>query len=105
MMDASELPEKAREVDAMRDIVVVCEVTKKPFRIIKQEIVFYQKHDLPLPRRHPDQRHTERMQLRNPWKLWERSCVRCGEGIQTSYAPERKEEVLCGACYNKEVYG
>ena len=105
MIEASALPENASEVDGTKDLVVICEITKRPFRMIKQEIAFYQKHNLPLPRRHPDQRHRERMQLRTPRKLWERNCSRCGANIQTSYAPERKEEVLCEKCYNQEVYG
>jgi len=49
-------------------------VSKKPFRIIKEELDFYRKHNLPIPRKHPDERHRERMKLRNPRKLFERIC-------------------------------
>jgi hypothetical protein len=49
-------------------------VSGKPFRIIKQELEFYRKHNLPIPRRHPDVRHADRMKMRNPRKLWERLC-------------------------------
>jgi len=34
------------------------------FRIVDQELEFYRKHNLPIPRLHPDQRHFERLQLR-----------------------------------------
>jgi len=44
------------------------------FRIIPQELEFYRKHNLPIPRKHPDQRHLDRMKLRNPRKLFERIC-------------------------------
>jgi CxxC-x17-CxxC domain-containing protein len=79
-------------------------MTKKPFRIIPQELDFYRKHNLPIPRRHPNQRHLDRMSLRNPRKLYTRKCDKCGKEIQTTYAPERTEIVYCEECYNKEVY-
>jgi hypothetical protein len=91
--------------------VVICEVSKKPFRLIPQEIEFYKKHNLPLPTKHPDVRHAERMKLRNPRKLFERKCAKCWIDIKTSYAPDpdvsgasRPEIVYCEACYNKEIY-
>jgi hypothetical protein len=41
-----------------------CTVTGKLYRLIPQEIAFYIKHNIPLPRKHPDQRHLERLALR-----------------------------------------
>jgi hypothetical protein len=83
---------------------IECEVTKKPFRIIKAELQFYREQNLPLPRRHPDQRHRDRMMLRNPRKLWDRNCMKCQKAIKTTYAPERPEIIYCEECYLKEVY-
>ncbi|MCX6808022.1 MAG: hypothetical protein NTZ80_04510 [Patescibacteria group bacterium] len=83
---------------------IECEITKKPFRIIKQELDFYRKHNLPLPRRHPDQRHKDRLSLRNPRKLWSRICNKCNIPIQTSYSPDRPETVYCEKCYLETVY-
>ncbi len=77
---------------------------KRPFKIIKQELEFYRKMRLPVPRFHPDERHRRRMALRNPRKLWKRNCGQCGKEIQTTYAPERPEIVYCEECYLKEVY-
>lgn len=84
--------------------VIICEVSGKPFRLIQQEIEFYKKHNLPLPTKHPDVRHAERMKLRNPRKLRDRKCAKCWVDIQTTYAPERPEIVYCESCYNKEIY-
>ncbi len=84
--------------------IIICEVSGKPFRLIPQEIEFYKKHNLPLPTKHPDIRHAERMALRNPRKLRDRKCAKCGADIKTSYSPERKEIVYCEQCYNKEIY-
>jgi hypothetical protein len=50
--------------DDILKMAVLCEVSNKPFRITPQELAFYRKHQIPLPRKHPDIRHEERMNLR-----------------------------------------
>lgn len=85
--------------------IVICETTKKPFRLVKQELDFYKKYWLPLPTKHPNQRHKERFEQVNPRKLRDRKCTKCSKDIKTSYAPERPEIIYCESCYNKEVYG
>ncbi len=113
---ASKLPERIEDIpDDILNWAVECEATGKPFRIISQELEFYRKHHLPIPRRHPDQRHLDRMALRNPRKLFERTCdcLDCAKNNATSdgkpakflttYSPERPEKVYCEACYAKEV--
>jgi len=84
--------------------ILLCEVSGKPYKIIPQELKFYKEHNLPLPRKCPRQRHQERMALRHPRKLWNRTCAKCNASIQTTYAPGRPEIVYCEACYLKEVY-
>ncbi|MDD2870791.1 MAG: hypothetical protein PHS49_02275 [Candidatus Gracilibacteria bacterium] len=74
------------------------------YRIIKQELEFYRKHNLPIPKRHPDQRHLDRMKLRNTRKLYDRKCDKCGVDMKTTYSPERPEIIYCESCYEKEVY-
>jgi len=47
---------KEKKPDILEKIVnyaIICEVSNKPFRITKQEIEFYIKHNLPLPTKHP----------------------------------------------------
>ncbi len=97
-LDISKIP------DDILNRAVECDITKKPFRIIKQELEFYRKHNLPIPKRHPDQRHLDRMALRNPRKLFDRKCAKCGKDIKTTYNPDRKEIVYCEECYEKSVY-
>ena len=79
-------------------------MTKKPFKVIKQELVFYIENHLPIPTKHPDQRHKERMALRNPRELHERICPECKKQMITTYGPERPEKVVCEECYRKLVY-
>ena len=98
------IPEDIREVhDDICQKVLRCEVTGRHYKIIPQELKFYRKMKLPIPRRCPDQRHMERLKLHNPYKLWARKCAKCAADIQTSYSPDRPEIVYCEQCYNAEV--
>ncbi len=104
IIPASKLPDDIAKIpDDILNWAIECEVTWKPFRIIKQELEFYRKYNLPIPRRHPDQRHLDRMSLRNPRKLFERTCDKCQKDILTTYSPERSEIVYCEECYNNTV--
>jgi hypothetical protein len=84
------------------------------FKIIPEELSFYRRMNLPLPRLCPNCRHYERLKQRNPLKLWRRRCMctqpthqhgtgKCSNEFETSYAPDRKEVVYCEGCYNAEV--
>jgi hypothetical protein len=102
---AERLPDSIDDIpDDILNWAIKCEATGKPFRIIKQELAFYRKMRLPVPRLHPDERHRRRMALRNPRKLWKRECAKCGKEIQTTYSPERPEIVYCESCYLQTVY-
>jgi len=105
IISADKLPDNIKDIpDDILNRAIECEITKKPFRIIAQELEFYRKHNLPIPRRHPDQRHLDRMALRNPRKLFDRKCDKCKIDMKTTYTTDRPEIVYCEECYNKEVY-
>ncbi len=105
IIQGSDLPETIDPVrDDILEYAISCEVTGKLFRIIKQELDFYRREHLPIPRFHPEERHRRRMTLRAPYRLWDRSCAKCQKEIQTSYAPDRPEIVYCESCYLKDVY-
>jgi hypothetical protein len=100
-----EVPAVIGDVDGeIVDKVLHCEVTGKPYRIIKQELDFYRQLGVPVPRKCPDQRYLERFALRNGRKLWDRECAECSLEIQTSYSAEQSEKILCEECYLKAVY-
>jgi hypothetical protein len=66
IIPASKLPENIEEIpDDILNWAIRCSITNKPFRILKQELEFYRKHNLPIPKKHPDQRHLDRLALRN----------------------------------------
>lgn len=87
-----------------KNLVRVCEVTKKPFKLIPQELPFYERFKAPLPKRSPKQRHLDRLALRNPQRLWKRPCSNCSVELESTYSPDRPERVYCEACYLKTIY-
>lgn len=105
VVPGTSLPDTIAEVpDEILEWAVECEETRKPFKITKQELDFYRRMGLPVPRLHPDERHRRRELLRNPCTTWTRACAKCGKDMPTTYAPDRPETVYCEECYAREVY-
>ncbi len=82
---------------------IVCEVSKKPFRITKQEIDFYVKHDLPLPTKHPDVRHQDRVERKEGSVLHLIHCDECWEEILSVHLPWKWKKILCEKCFYKNM--
>jgi len=105
VIPAKKLPEDISDIpDDILNWAIECEHTKKPFRIVKQELEFYRKYKLPIPKLHPEERYKERIKSRNPRKLFMRKCDKCYIEMQTTYSPDRPEKVYCETCYNSEKY-
>lgn len=102
---ADRLPDTLADTpDDIANWAVLCPISRRPFKIVKQELEFYRTHQIPIPRLHPDERHRRRIAKRNPRKLWNRTCANCQKDIASTYAPERPEIVWCESCYLEEVY-
>ncbi len=132
-----ELPDAIQDVDdsIVHEVVGCAHVSSGgcnekcsfAFKIIPEELRFYKKMNLPLPRLCSNCRHFGRMERRNPIKLWHRRCMclspeslvkeggyrnnsqhfhkeeRCPNEFETPYAPDRKETIYCEQCYQSEV--
>jgi formylmethanofuran dehydrogenase subunit E len=61
--------------------------------------------DLPLPRKHPDIRHQERLEKRPKRQLYLSTCNKCSVEMLSVYEKEYTEKVYCEDCYQKEIYG
>lgn len=90
-------------------------------RILPQELEFYRRLNIPLPRLCINCRHRERLKKRNSVRLHSRQCMcdytvynntsphqhhplgRCLNEFETSYAPDRPEIVYCEQCYQAEI--
>ncbi len=91
-----------------------CVSCSKNYNIIPDELAFYKRENIPLPRKCPDCRYRRRFSLRLPRQSWFRQCMcdkgnhghegKCSNEFETSYAPERPEIIYCESCYQKEVY-
>jgi hypothetical protein len=125
------LPDSIDDVkDSILNEVLACIGCKRNYRIVLQELQFYRRMKIPLPRKCFYCRHQARVNFRNPFKLWHRKCAcvgstsspqagpgfvyqntvkhfhgdkECPNEFETSYAPERKEVVYCEQCYNSEI--
>ncbi len=101
------IPESIDEVEeSILNEVLVCIDCKRNYKIVPNELIFYKKMKIPIPRRCFYCRHGARLKKRNPYKLWHRKCMQdgCKNEFETSYAPERPEIVYCEKCYQAEVY-
>ena len=100
-----EIPDNIIDVkDDILEKVLKCEITGKAYRITKQELIYYRKLNIPIPRIAPLVRIKLRIQSLPPFKFFDRNCMKCGIEIETSYSPERPEIVYCEGCYNREIY-
>ncbi|MBI3335724.1 MAG: hypothetical protein HY001_04465, partial [Candidatus Portnoybacteria bacterium] len=123
---ANELSDTISEVsDSILNDIIECKKCTLPYRIIQQELAFYRKQNLPLPRLCIECRYKERIAWKNPFRLFHRSCQcagiksdngvyqntiehshktkHCPNEFETTYAPENPAIIYCERCYLLEV--
>ncbi len=134
-IEANDLPDDLKDVDdSILNKVIGClhkgqcdDQCTEAFKILPEELQFYKRNHIALPRLCPNCRHFQRLKKRNPLKLWHRVCMcdkgrasadsarpypagshahqgKCSNEFETSYAPDRPEIVYCEKCYQAEVY-
>ncbi|MDH4358512.1 MAG: hypothetical protein OEV37_00990 [Candidatus Berkelbacteria bacterium] len=106
-------PDANDEIEKCIKGIIKCEVSGKPFKIIPRELAQYIENKLQIPRKHPDVRYKERLDMFNKMNLYHRQCMceetehghssRCPNEFETTYAPDRPEKVYCESCYQKAV--
>jgi len=124
---AENLPDNIRDIsDDILKEVIGCAACGKAYRLTPQELAFYQKMIVPVPRHCFYCRLQEKMRDQpHPARLWKRKCQCAGQAsenevyknaadhfhninhcpneFETSYAPERPEIVYCEQCYQAEI--
>jgi len=126
---AADLPVNIKDVaDEITKAIIGCADEGKcndgctmAFRITPDELSFYRKMNLPLPRLCFNCRHWTRLRQRTPLKLWTRLCDcqrkgdyqntmehfheedPCPNEFETTFSPDQKEIVYCLACYQAEI--
>ncbi len=112
---STDIPDKIEDVSqSITKEVLACISCSRNYNIVENELLFYKKENLPIPRKCPTCRYKRRFDERPLRKLWHRSCMcdkaghdhtgDCNIEFETPYAPDRPEKVYCESCYNKEVY-
>ncbi len=99
-----EIPDNIKDVqDSITTEVFKCAHCERNYKITEQELFFYKRMNLPIPRICFYCRHQDRILRRGPIKFWDRSCDNCNKSITTNYAPDRPEIIYCEKCYQQEV--
>lgn len=99
-----DIPDHIRDVpDSITTEILKCLDCARNYKITEQELQFYRKMVLPIPRKCFYCRHRDRIRRRGPYKFWNRECANCKKEIVTNYSPDRPEIVYCEECYQKEV--
>ena len=115
-ISVNDIPDRIGDVDdTIIKEIFACSACNKNYNISQNELLFYKKENLPLPRKCPNCRYKRRFDMRPARRLWHRVCMCdrshthhtggvCEVEFETCYAPERPEQVYCEQCYQQEVY-
>jgi Zn ribbon nucleic-acid-binding protein len=75
----------------------------KEFKVIPQEMRFYELKKLPLPSHCPACRHKHRMALRSERQLYRRNCDCCKESMLSTYPKEAPYKIYCQKCFWENI--
>lgn len=104
-VDNWDIPDRIQDVNAdISGKVLTCEISGKKYQVIQQELGFYKRMNVPVPRRSPQQRHLDRLKERLVVHLYDRPCTKCGNPMKSAYPPERPGKVYCDKCYFETIY-
>ncbi len=105
-----DLPETIGDVsESILNEIIECEDKNNPdsvgaFRIIQNELNFYKKMNLPLPRACFSIRSLRRMNKRPKLHIIKRNCSKCSIEVETVYTENYAPIIYCEKCYQQEVY-
>jgi hypothetical protein len=102
-MSGEGLPETIGEVnESILKEIISCTTCDRKYKIASLEFDLLRKMNIPLPTRCLKCRENSRFAKLQMPKLYDRTCMKCGKEIRTSYAPERTEIIYCEKCYQGE---
>lgn len=103
-LQPNDIPDHINNIDdSITNEILKCIDCDRNYKITEQELFFYKRMNLPIPRKCFYCRHHDRILKRGPIKFWDRNCAHCNKQITTNYSPERPEIVYCESCYQQEV--
>ena len=81
-----------------------CRVCKIEYEIAPEDLIFYQKMDVPAPALCSTCRAKRRLAFRNERTLYRRGCALCSASIITMYHPKSPFTVYCNACWASDKW-
>lgn len=105
----TDLPQTISEVgdDITKEIISCAEADQEyspgAFKVTQQELLFYRKMDLPIPRLSYPARYMHRLHQRPSMKLVDRVCSNCHVDVKTVYTEDFAPVLYCESCYLSEV--
>jgi hypothetical protein len=90
--------------DTITKEILKCVECERNYKITEQELLFYRKMVLPIPRKCFFCRHRDRIKRRGPFKFFKRNCDKCSVETYTNLTNEVAPIMYCEECYKKEVY-
>lgn len=81
--------------------ILKCQTSGKLYKIIPQELSFYKKMNIALPRESYQQRYINRLKRQNLRQLYNHICAHCKIPLRTPYDPQKEAVVYCDSCYVK----
>ena len=99
-----DIPDHIKDVsDSITKEILKCIECERNYKITDQELLFYRKMILPIPRKCFFCRHRDRIVRRGPFKFFIRKCDNCGEDTNTNLTKEVAPIMYCEKCYQQEV--
>lgn len=99
------IPDNIHDVgDDILEKVLKCEVSGKAYRLTPQELAFYRRFNLPIPRLSPFERHKLRLQfIKGQFQSFSRACSKDGISLNSVYTESDFPLVYCESCYQAEI--
>ncbi len=113
-LETQDIPDSILDIeDTITNEILTCQNCNRNYKIVPNELVFYKKMGIPVPRECFHCRHSKRRTKINKFKLYHRECMCdknghnhigiCQNEFETSYSPDRPEIIYCEGCYQREV--
>lgn len=95
------IPDHINDVDdGILQAVLICSQTGKRYRLIKAELDFYRRFQIPIPRVAPLVRLQNISRCLEMTPLQARTCTKCQTPLQSVYS---QENILCEKCYQQSI--
>jgi hypothetical protein len=97
------LPDSIHDVaDDILEKIITSPKTQRQYKITKDELIFYRKHNIPLPRESFYERYNRRFKLSTSFKLYKSKSSKSGIDIVTCYDPKESHIVWSEDEYKAE---